>query len=281
MADHHLSTPDEKGSAMPLATINGIQLNYQVKGSGDLVVLIMGTGSPGRVWELHQVPALVAAGYRVCTFDNRGIAPTDECADGITIEEMVADTAALIEHLGGPAYVVGTSLGARIAQELSLARPDVVRRAVFLAAHGRRDTLQKALRDGEHALREEGITLPAAYRAAITAVLNLSPASLAEPMAAQDWLDIFAFSKGTASPGVRAQEDIDDFGDRLSAYGRIAVPCMAVGFADDRLVPPTLAAEVAKAIPGAQYVELADCGHYGYLERPDAVNSVILDFLRG
>ena len=33
---------------MPIATINGIPLNYQVKGSGDLVVLVMGTGSPGR-----------------------------------------------------------------------------------------------------------------------------------------------------------------------------------------------------------------------------------------
>ncbi|MFE3290100.1 alpha/beta fold hydrolase [Rhodococcus sp. NPDC059234] len=267
---------------MPLATINGIQLNYQVKGSGDLVVLIMGTGSPGRVWDLHQVPALLEAGYRVCTFDNRGIAPTDECAGGIKIEEMVADTAALIEHLGGgPAYVVGTSLGARIAQELALTRPELVRRAVFLAAHGRRDALQKALSEGERELDRKGITLPSSYRAAITAVLNLSPASMVDQMAAQDWLDIFAFSKSETSPGVRAQQNLDDFGDRLSAYGKITVPCLAVGFADDRLVPAHLAAEVAKAIPGAQYVELSDCGHYGYLERPDAVNSAVLDFLAG
>lgn len=265
---------------MPLATINGIQLNYQVKGSGDLVVLIMGTGSPGRVWDLHQVPALVAAGYRVCTFDNRGIAPTDECADGITIEDLVADTAALIAHLGGPAHVVGTSLGARVAQELALARPDLVRKAVFLAAHGRRDTLQKTLSEGERELDRKGITLPTEYRAAITAVLNLSPASMVDQMAAQDWLDIFAFSKADTTPGVRAQRNLDDFGDRLAAYGRITVPCLSVGFADDRLVPANLAAEVGKAIPGAEYLELPDCGHYGYLERPEAVNAAILDFLK-
>src|SRR6478672_9763109 len=106
---------------MTIATINGIPLNYQVKGSGDLVVLIMGTGSPGRTWDLHQVPALVAAGYRVCTFDNRGIAPSTESADGMTIEDLVCDTAALIEFLGeGPALVVGQSMGARVAQELAL-----------------------------------------------------------------------------------------------------------------------------------------------------------------
>src|ERR687893_2302533 len=103
---------------MPVATVNNIPLNYEVKGTGPLVVLVMGTGSPGRVWELHQVPALVAAGYRVCTFDNRGIAPSDECASGMTIDDLVGDTAALIEHLGdGPVRVVGTSLGSRIVQE--------------------------------------------------------------------------------------------------------------------------------------------------------------------
>jgi pimeloyl-ACP methyl ester carboxylesterase len=60
---------------MPVVELNGIRLSYQVTGSGELVVLVMGTGSPGRVWQLHQVPALVAAGYRVATVDNRGIPP--------------------------------------------------------------------------------------------------------------------------------------------------------------------------------------------------------------
>ena len=67
---------------MPLVPLNGLRINVDVAGPDDgaLVVFGMGTGSRGRVWMLHQVPALVAAGYRVATFDNRGIAPTDECA---------------------------------------------------------------------------------------------------------------------------------------------------------------------------------------------------------
>ena len=64
---------------MPIATLNGIRLNYDVTGEGPLVLLIMGTGSPGRVWRTYQVPALVKAGFRVATVDNRGIAPSDEC----------------------------------------------------------------------------------------------------------------------------------------------------------------------------------------------------------
>src|SRR5437763_16079720 len=99
---------------MPVVELNGIRLSYQVTGSGERVVLVTGTGSPGRVWQLHQVPALVAAGYRVATVDNRGIPPSDECVEGMTINDLVGDTAALIQHLSdGPARIVGMSLGAR------------------------------------------------------------------------------------------------------------------------------------------------------------------------
>ncbi len=281
---------DQEGAvSMPLATVNGISLNYQikgdrskgtdVKGGGPLVVLIMGTGSPGRVWELHQVPALVAAGYRVCTFDNRGIAPSYEAAGGMTIEEMVADTAGLIEFLDeGPALVAGTSMGARVAQELALARPELVRKAVFLAGHGRLDRFQKTLSLGEHELDESGVKLPPKYEAALTAVMNLSPATMADTNAARDWLDLFEFTGGPVTPGIRAQRKMDHEFDRVHAYRAIRVPCLAVGFADDRMIPPYLSREVAEAIPGGRYQEVPDAGHYGYLERPDTVNKILLEF---
>jgi pimeloyl-ACP methyl ester carboxylesterase len=69
--------PDLVGSwIMTVARLNGIALNYEVAGSGDLVVLVMGTGSSGRVWKLHQVPALLAAGYRVLPTTPGGSAQT-------------------------------------------------------------------------------------------------------------------------------------------------------------------------------------------------------------
>ena len=266
---------------MPIATINGIPLNYQVKGTGDLVVLIMGTGSPGRVWDLHQVPALVKAGYRVATFDNRGIAPSGESLGGMTIDDLLADTAGLIDLLGGPAHVVGTSMGARVAQELALARPELVRKAVFLAGHARMDQFQLTLTEGERQLYDNGVELPPKYRAAVTAVMNLSPASLVDANAARDWLDVFEFTGGKTSPGVRAQLSMDREFDRRAAYRAITVPCLAVGFADDRMIPAYLSKEVADAIPNALYEEIPDAGHYGYLEQPESVNKVVLDFLAG
>lgn len=269
---------------MPIAKVNGISLNYQVKGAGDLVVLIMGTGSPGRVWDLHQVPELVKAGYRVCTFDNRGIAPSDESVDGMTIDDLVRDTAGLIELVRNgdeQAYVVGTSMGSRVAVELALARPDLVRKAVFLAGHTRLDEFQKTLGHGERALSDKKVELPPTYAAAITAAMNLSPTTLADPRAARDWLDLFEFSTALPTPGVRAQLGMDETFDRAAAYKRVSVPCLSIGFQHDRMIPAYLSVELAEAIPGAQYVEIADVGHYGYLERPDAVNEAVLGFLRG
>jgi pimeloyl-ACP methyl ester carboxylesterase len=259
---------------------DGVRVGYRVEGDGPLVVLVMGTGSSGRVWHLHQVPALVAAGFRVATIDNRGCGESDECASGITMADLVGDVAALVELLGGPACVAGTSLGSRIVQELALARPDLVRRAVLLAAHGRPDPVQRMLSMGERALHDRGIELPPAYHAAVTAHLNLSPRTLTDPAAVVDWLDLFELAGSAITPGVRAQLGVVD-DDRLDAYRGITVPCLVVGFADDRMLPPYLAREVADVIPSARYVELADCGHFGYLERPDAVNRHLITFFAG
>jgi pimeloyl-ACP methyl ester carboxylesterase len=170
-------------------------------------------------------------------------------------------------------------MGARVAQELSLTRPHLVRKAVFLAGHARLDQFQKTLSLGEHDLDAMGITLPSKYEAAVTAVMNLSPATLADSHAAQDWLDLFEFSGGTVTPGVRAQRKMDHDFDRTSAYRGITVPCLSIGFADDRMIPPYLSKEVANAIPGARFLEIADAGHFGYLEKSDEVNRAILAFL--
>ncbi|NUP27654.1 MAG: alpha/beta hydrolase [Nocardia sp.] len=267
---------------MSTALINGIQLSYQETGDGPLVLLIAGSGNPGRVWRTYQVPALVGAGFRVATFDNRGIAPSTQSSEGITLADLVADTAGLIEHLGAPAHVVGTSLGALVAQELALAHPDLVDRAVLLATAGRPHPMLLAITAGRAALHDEGIRLPARYSAAAEAALHLSPRTLADPGRARQWLDMFEFAASTATtPGVRAQLGIDHSPDRLADYARITRPGLVIGFSDDQLAPPPYCREVAAAIPGAHYVEIDGCGHLGHLERPEEVNRVIADFLTG
>ena len=68
--------------------VGRVNLAYDDRGSGEPVLFIAGRGGAGRTWHLHQVPAFQRAGYRVITFDNRGIGATEN-AGGFTTEQMV------------------------------------------------------------------------------------------------------------------------------------------------------------------------------------------------
>lgn len=260
---------------MPSIVAGGVTLHYEESGSGSPVLLVPGTGARGRTWSLHQVPALVAAGYRVITPDHRDARP------GLTLADLVADTAALIERVaGGPCRLVGTSMGSLIIQELLLVRPELAVRAVLLASRARPDPLSRALAAAERELADSGVSLPPVYDAVVRALQNLSPQTLADPDEAQDWLDILEMSPTAwKDPGLRAQMDITVDTDRRSAYANIGVPTLVLSFADDLVAPPARGRELAAAIPGAAYEEIPGTGHFGYLERPEAVNDAILRFL--
>jgi pimeloyl-ACP methyl ester carboxylesterase len=261
------------------ATVRGVTLHYEESGRGEPVLLVPGTGARGRTWWLHQVPALVGAGYRAITLDNRGAGHSDPAPDGMTIDDLVADAAALIGDLcDGPARLIGSSMGAHIVQELALARPELARQAVLMASRGRPDAFSLALTRSFKALHDAGTDVPAACDAVIRAMQNLSPHTLTDEQKVQDWLDVFEMSAAGPDDGVRAQLDIDLHTDRLAAYAAIRVPTLVVAFADDLVSPPLRGRELAAAIPGAGYAEIPAAGHYGYLEQPAAVNAAVLSF---
>ncbi|ELS50300.1 putative Type II thioesterase [Streptomyces viridochromogenes Tue57] len=191
---------------------------------------------------------------------------------------MVADTAGLIQALDlAPCHVVGVSLGALIAQELAVYQPQLVRSAVLAATKARSDRARRAQDAANRALRESGVELPRAYRAVKTAFDMLSPVTVDDDGAVAEWLDLFEYSgDGTATSG---QGWIDTGRDRRTELARVTVPCRVITFTDDRISPPHLGAEVAEAIPDCDLVELGDCGHLGYLERPEPFNQAVIEFL--
>ncbi|MCX4713020.1 MULTISPECIES: alpha/beta fold hydrolase [Streptomyces] len=265
---------------MPVIAVNGVRLAYRDLGHGPPVLLVMGAGATGSAWHLHQVPALVAAGNRVVTFDNRGLGPDGPGASGFTVDDLVADAAGLVTRLDlGPCTVVGTSLGARVAAELALTRPDLVDAIVLMATRGRSDPLHTALSLAEQELDDLGIELPPSYRAVVKALTELSPRGFADEQAFTDWLEVFELAP---PPGraARDQQRLYPMPDRLDAYRRIDVPCHVIAFADDVMAPPAMGREVAAAVPGAGFEVIEGCGHLGYLERPEAVNRALLEFLR-
>ncbi len=193
-----------------------MNLAYDDRGSGDPVLFIAGRGGAGRTWHLHQVPEFLRAGYRCLTFDNRGIGAT-EAADGFTTDTMVGDTAALIEKLDvAPVRIVAVSMGAYIAQELMMARPELVSSAVLMATRGRHDRTRDFFRDAEIELVESGVALPAPYDAKVHLLESFSPKTLNDDLAVRDWIDMFTMWPAKPTPGLKTQLGI---GPRQPAAG--------------------------------------------------------------
>jgi pimeloyl-ACP methyl ester carboxylesterase len=253
-----------------------INLAYDDKGTGEPVVFIAGHGGLGRTWQPHQVPAFLAAGYRCITFDNRG---ATENAEGFTTETMVADTAALIESLGAaPARIVALSMGSFIAQELMVARPELVSAAVLMATRGRLDRTRRFFHEAEAELYDSGTLLPPTADAKYRLLENFSPKTLNDDNAVADWIGMFTMWPIKPTPGSRCQLEVSPTTNRLPAYGNIGVPVLVIGFADDVVTPPHLGREVADAIPNGRYLHIPDTGHLGFFEKPDVVNDAALRF---
>jgi pimeloyl-ACP methyl ester carboxylesterase len=253
-------------------------LAYDDRGSGEPVLFISGSGGPGRTWHIHQVPAFTAAGYRAVTFDNRGVGATEN-EDGFTTETMVADTAELIEQLGlAPTNIVGASMGAYVAQELMLARPELVKRAALLGTCGRVDRAREFFRSVERELADSGIRLPTAYHAKVRLLEGFSPETLNDDRAIAEWIDMFTLFPTQPTAGQRRQLEIGPHDSRLPAYRSITARVLVIGFANDLVMPPHLGKEVADAMPNGRFVRIAHTGHLGFLERPEAVNAAILQF---
>lgn len=123
--------PDRAG-AMKRATVDGAELEYELKGSGDPVLLI----PPGPVAGAF-LPCLAGRAlterHRVIRYHRRGQAGSTPVAAPVSFAEHASDAASLLGQLGiGRAHVVGHSTGAAIALQLALDHPDVVQTLALL-----------------------------------------------------------------------------------------------------------------------------------------------------
>ena len=110
---------------MPISRVNGVQLFWEQTGHhGVPLVLVHGSWGDHHNWD-GVVPAL-ARTFRVLTYDRRGHSQSERVTTQGSVEEDVADLAALMtsQHLT-PAHVVGNSFGALIALKLAVKQPDL------------------------------------------------------------------------------------------------------------------------------------------------------------
>ncbi|MDQ3738769.1 MAG: alpha/beta fold hydrolase, partial [Actinomycetota bacterium] len=122
---------------MSHADVNGLTIEYDVRGEGQPLLLVMGLGSQMILWHDEFVDLLIERGFQVIRFDNRDIGGSTHLDDeppptlrqvvaGVlsrrlarapyVLSDMAADAVGLLEHLGiAKAHVVGASMGGMIA----------------------------------------------------------------------------------------------------------------------------------------------------------------------
>lgn len=116
---------------MNKANVNGVELEYEVKGSGEPLLLISPVLADGFRPLLSQ-PAL-AGRYRLITYHKRGWLGSTHAPPPVSIADHAADAGALLDHLGiRRAHVAGHSSGAAVALQLALDRPEIVHSLALL-----------------------------------------------------------------------------------------------------------------------------------------------------
>jgi pimeloyl-ACP methyl ester carboxylesterase len=127
-------------SAMPEVThrmieTNGIRLHVAEQGEGPLVILCHGFPECWYSWR-HQLPALAKAGFRAVAHDLRGYGRSDrpEGVEKYTILHDIGDIVGLVDALGAKqAVIAGHDIGAAIAWQTALLRPDRFRAVIALS----------------------------------------------------------------------------------------------------------------------------------------------------
>jgi len=114
-------------------TVSDGTLAYDDAGTGPLVLCVSGFGDLRQEYRF-LAPRLVEAGYRVVTLDIRGHGETSARWPDYTVAAVGADMLALIQHLNaGPAFLIGTSMGAAAAVWACVENPELVSGIVLIS----------------------------------------------------------------------------------------------------------------------------------------------------
>jgi 3-oxoadipate enol-lactonase len=254
---------------------SGTRIWWEVEGSGTPLLIIQGLGYPSDAsWRL--LPRLRER-HTVLLVDNRGVGRSDVPAGDVSIEEMAADAAAVVEVSGvGPVHVAGFSMGGLIAQELSLARPDLVRSLILGCTSPGGPA---AVPFDEEVARHlaELATLPAREAAEKSAQVVYALSCPVSEIVAD--IDV-RMARPTSRAGYLAQlMAVGRFEGTRDRLGTLTVPVLILHGDADRLVPPANAQILAHEIPRARLHMLSGAGHIFTTDATSETLSAILAFV--
>lgn len=252
---------------------NGIEIHYEISGSGPVVAFAHSLGSDQSIWQAQK--SALAGRHTVLTYDLRGHGQTEASAGAYDFNLLAADAIALLNALKiDKASFVGISLGGMIGQALALAAPQRLKKLVLADTTSRyppeaQATWPERIRQIEAGgleplvgpTLERWFTVP--YRAAhpdtVTRIGNLIRNT---PVAGY-----IGCCHAIAAL---------DFTKRLKALN---LPALVLVGDQDAGTPPAMARELATAIPGAQLEIIPGAAHLSNIEQAETFNRLLLQFL--
>ena len=265
-----------------------MKTSYYQTPAGRLFAVEVGAGSP--VLCLHGITAnayvwlpvmeRLAADHRVVAIDQRGHGRSDRPAAGYAASDFAADVVALIEALGGPAILIGHSLGARNALAAAVAAPDAVAAVVAIDFV---PFIEEAV-FASLAARVAGGNQRFADLAAVEAYLRqrypLLPGDAVERRARHGYrrtddggLVPLADAAAMAATCAGLEADL------VGTLKAIAVPTLLMRGAASKLVSPEAFRRARALRPDLPEVEIAEADHYVPEEQPAAVVAAVAAFL--
>jgi pimeloyl-ACP methyl ester carboxylesterase len=263
-------------NSINILSVPGGEVAYEVDGppGAPLVVCVHGMGANRHAFRL-LTPVLTAAGFAVARLDTRGHGDSTPDWPAYDAEHVGQDVLALVRHMGGPAVLIGSSIGAAAITFAAAAAPDQVAGLVLVGATARQQRLSLLMRLGLHAVLRSPRLWITYYRSLFKAGRPADFAADTDRLLAQ----LRRPGRMTAVAGVIAPTSV--WWTQRAA--EVACPALVLmGTRDPDFRDPAAEAQAAAAaFRTAEVMLVGNAGHYPFLELPDVVNPAIARFAAG
>ncbi len=261
---------------MPEIEANGIRINYRMEGEGEeTVVLVNGLADDLESWAF-QMEDLLAAGYRVLRFDNRGVGLSDKPEGPYTARLLADDAKALADGLGLTGFhMVGVSMGGMVAQEYALAHPEDLKSLVLACTYAAPGPFCSRM-FSMWADLAAGMGVPFVMR-------DVALWAFTVPFFEEREEELKEFEAELASLAMPTDAYLAQLAairahDATGRLGGVSVPTLVLAGGDDILIPVSLSRRLHEAVPGSEWATTKG-GHACLWEHPEPFNGAILRFL--
>jgi non-heme chloroperoxidase len=275
---------------MPYVTVGrensaDIRIYYEDHGSGPPVVLVHGYGLNGHSWE-KQEAALLAAGYRVVTYDRRGFGASSRPSVGYDFDTLAGDLHVLLSRLDLHAAVLaGFAMGTgEVARHLAVHGSGRVKAAVLIApllpfllkTPDNPDGIDRSVL--EEIKAQIAADRPAAMKDFMdrSYSVDLLGGNRVSDQAWQNSFYVAISASANAAVGC-VTACMEDFRGDLAA---ISVPSLVIHGEQDRVLPyEATSRRLPAVLKNARFTVIAGGPHAIIWTHADEVNQALLDFI--